>query len=44
MLISDHILDNTKLVESPNYSERIDESDIRLIVIWHTSAMACDVA
>ena len=33
MLISDHILDNTKLVESPNYSERIDESDIRLIVI-----------
>ena len=33
MLISDHILDNAKLVESPNYSERIDESDIRLIVI-----------
>ena len=33
MLISDHILDNTKLVESPNYSDRIDESDIRLIVI-----------
>ena len=33
MLISDHILDNAKLVESPNYSDRIDESDIRLIVI-----------
>ena len=33
MLISNHILDNTKLVESPNYSDRIDESDIRLIVI-----------
>ena len=33
MLISNHILDNTKLVESPNYSDRINESDIRLIVI-----------
>ena len=33
MLISNHILDNTKLVESPNYSDRTDESDIRLIVI-----------
>ena len=33
MLISNHILDNIKLVESPNYSDRINESDIRLIVI-----------
>tara|TARA_B100001057_G_scaffold142129_1_gene141855 strand:+ start:1060 stop:1599 length:540 start_codon:yes stop_codon:yes gene_type:complete len=33
MLISNHILDNAKFVESPNYSERKDEYDIRLIVI-----------
>ena len=33
MLISNHILDNAKLVKSPNYSDRLDESDIRLIVI-----------
>ena len=33
MLISNHILDNTKLVTSPNYSERTNDSDIRLIVI-----------
>ena len=33
MLISNHILDNTKLVKSPNYSERTNDSDIRLIVI-----------
>ena len=33
MLISNTILDNAKLVESPNYSERVDESDIRLLVI-----------
>ena len=33
MLISNHILDNAKLVKSPNYSDRHDESDIRLIVI-----------
>ena len=33
MLITDHILDDTKLIESPNYSDRLDESDIRLIVI-----------
>ena len=33
MLISNHILDNTKLVETSNYSDRTDECDIRLIVI-----------
>ena len=33
MLISNHILDNTKLVETSNYSDRADECDIRLIVI-----------
>ena len=33
MLITDHILDDAKLIESPNYSDRLDESDIRLLVI-----------
>ena len=33
MLISNHILDSAKLVRSPNYSERINDYDIRLIVI-----------
>ena len=33
MLISNHLLDNIKLVKSPNYSDRTNESDIRLIVI-----------
>ena len=33
MLISNHILDNVKLVKSPNYSDRTDDLDIRLIVI-----------
>ena len=33
MLISNHILDSARLVRSPNYSERINDYDIRLIVI-----------
>ena len=33
MLISNHILDSAKLVRSPHYSERINDYDIRLIVI-----------
>ena len=37
MLIEDHLLKSAKQIQSPNYSERLNEDDINLIVIHSIS-------
>lgn len=37
MLIEDHLLKSAKQIQSPNYSERLNEGDINLIVIHSIS-------
>ena len=37
MLIEDHLLNSAKQIQSPNYSERLNEDDINLIVIHSIS-------